>query len=55
MDINEDGNAAFSECRSETLDFWEGLMKSALCADDQSKSLPPVLRTNSNPLMVAFR
>lgn len=40
MDINEDGNVAFSKRRSETVDFWAGLMKSALCADDQIKIAP---------------
>ena len=40
MDINEDGNVAFSKRRSETVDFWAGLMKSTLCADDQIKIAP---------------
>lgn len=40
MDINEDGNVAFSKRRSETIYFLAGLMKSALCADDQIKIAP---------------
>lgn len=40
MDNNENGNVAFSECRSEVVDFQAGSMESSWCADDRSKTLP---------------
>ena len=40
MDINENGNVAFSKRRSEMLDFRAGLMRSTLCTNNKIKIAP---------------